>query len=66
MKRFLLKTKPIRLGRWGKSDWIKVDHANLDSGYISTLNVKKDHLNEDQNHPSLDKRPLLEENTRRR
>ena len=44
MKRFLLKTKPIRLGRWGKSDWIKVDHANLDSGYISTLNVKKDHL----------------------
>lgn len=31
MKRFFIKAKPIRLGRWNKDKWkIKVDHAVID------------------------------------
>lgn len=34
MKRFFIKAKPIRLGRWNKDNWkIKVDNANMDYCY---------------------------------
>jgi hypothetical protein len=67
MKRFLIQSKPIRLGRWGKQDWLKVDQANMDScyktGYINTPNILKYQPNDPQSSPTLCKRRFRKENT---